>query len=67
VAYDCSNFGQRGNFSVTPVNGGVYVGEIAVNQLGEDGKGTEHYHGASGTRYIQISTVCNWVVEAVSL
>lgn len=65
-SYDCTNFSNTGNFIVHVRNkGGGYSGFQSVNELGAQGSGTEHYHGESGTYYLEISSECKWAVKAV--
>jgi hypothetical protein len=65
-AYDCSNFGNDGNFVVTIFKGNTMSDEAGVNELGSKQDGTEHLHGGAGERYLEINSECNWEVEAVS-
>lgn len=63
-SYDCSNFGNQGNFIVTVYNsdGSVSFENTEVNQLGSSGSDVQHYH-KSGTYYLAIDSECNWTVN----
>jgi hypothetical protein len=70
--YDCANFGLSGNFIVqiydltgsaggTAASGGnLDFDNQGVNQLGANGSGVEHYHSGGNTKYLKISSECNW-------
>jgi hypothetical protein len=64
-SYNCSNFGQKGNFAVM-ITSKPEAYEEGVNELGESGDGTDHLHGGNGVRYLEINSECSWNVEAVS-
>lgn len=62
--YDCSSFGDKGNFQVF-----IYTGDgtmsfqnTGVNQLGSKDSGTEHYH-TGGTYYLQVNSECSWTMK----
>jgi hypothetical protein len=62
-SYNCTSNGENtGNFIVN-VNGGD---EMGTNQLGAKDDGTEHFHTGPGTRYLEINSECDWVVEVMS-
>jgi hypothetical protein len=61
-SYDCSNFGNEGNFIVT-VSGDTDA--VAVNQLGSGDSGIEYMH-AGGNVYLEINSECSWTVKAVN-
>jgi hypothetical protein len=66
--YDCSAFGQSGNFA-TNING--YGGasntlDSGTNQLGMSGSGTNHYYD-HGTFSIDVNSECNWTDEAITV
>ena len=66
--YDCSNFGEQGNFQVSAYDSGNSSEEDAinpVNELGKSGSDTEYYHQA-GTYYLQVNSECNWSLTAKS-
>jgi hypothetical protein len=62
--YDCSNFGQKGNFQVMIYNGdgSMSIENGAVNQLGSKDSGVEHYH-KGGTYYLEVNSECSWTVQ----
>ncbi len=62
--YDCSSFGQAGNFQVFPDGPGFLS---PVNQLDIKGSGVEHYHDG-GEYYLTVNSVCNkWTVKAIDV
>ncbi len=66
--YDCSNFGQSGNFTVTVMNktgANAELSDQPVNQLGMSGNSVEHYH-AGGDVYLTVSSECNWTIKATA-
>lgn len=66
--YDCSKFGNSGNFIVQisqpPGKVGVNVlsHDQGVNQLGASGASVEHYH-YGGTIYLQVISECSWSIK----
>lgn len=63
-SYDCSNFGNQGNFQVFIYNGSgsMSYSNSPVNQLGASGADVEHYHNG-GTFYLTMNSVCSWKVQ----
>lgn len=63
-SYDCSNFGQNGNFQVFIYDGSGQMSfrNSPVNQLGASDSGVEHYHNG-GTFYLTMNSVCSWKVQ----
>lgn len=66
-AYDCSSFGQSGNFIISIEGADTMHPEAGTNQLGPKGDGTEHFHGGAGYRYLEMNSECKWSVKAISL
>ncbi len=64
-SYDCSSFGQQGNFIVTVYNndGSMSLENSAVSQLGKNSTDVQHYH-KGGIFYLDISSECSWHVTA---
>jgi len=62
--YDCSNFGQNGNFQVYIYNGDgtLSLANSLINQLGKSDTGVEHYH-TGGTFYLTVNSVCKWNIQ----
>jgi hypothetical protein len=62
--YDCSNFGDQGNFQVMIYNGdgSMSFDNVAVNELGASGTDVEHYH-KGGTYYLVVNSECKWKVS----
>lgn len=59
-SYDCSAFGQQGNFAaLVKLPGGGSSPNIGTNQLGTGGSDVEHFH-AGGTFYLEIISDCAW-------
>lgn len=65
--YDCSDFGNSGNFIIQITGADVMRPEAGTNELGARGSGTEHLHGGAGYRYLEMNSECNWEVKAISL
>jgi hypothetical protein len=66
-AYDCSSFGQQGNFIVSinaddPLSGAALLSP--VNQLGKKDAGVEHYHSGGNGIWLEINSECSWSVKA---
>jgi hypothetical protein len=59
-AYNCSNFGNSGNFQVYITGADQDTG---VNQLGPGGQGVEHYH-QGGSIYLEVNSECAWQIRA---
>jgi hypothetical protein len=57
-SYDCSDFGYKGNFIVT-VEGDTF--DVAVNELGKKGKGTQNEYD-TGRMFLEINSECDWHV-----
>lgn|ERR1700674_1077500 len=61
-SYDCSNFGQNGNFQIY-----IYGKDssdlkgIGANELGAKGSDVSHQHD-TGTFYLQMNSACAWHV-----
>jgi len=71
-SYDCSKLGTSGNFAITNYdyngaitgngNGGaVDLDNQGINQHGNSGQGTEHYH-SGGNKYIKVISECAWTL-----
>jgi len=61
--YDCSNFGNQGNFQVMIYNkDGTMSTQLPVNQLGSKDSGVEHYH-SGGSYYLEVNSECSWTVN----
>jgi hypothetical protein len=65
-SYDCSSFGQSGNFIVDVMGSGSAADttDSGVNQLGSSGQGVEHYYD-QGTFQLVIDSECSWAVKVV--
>ena len=61
-SYNCSNFGQAGNFQVYVYQGTNLV-DTPVNELKLRGSG-QSYEYQSGLTHLQINSECNWHVKA---
>lgn len=62
-SYDCSNFGQQGNFQVMQYRNGE-LDTIAVNEIGLKGSDATAEH-QSGTYYLSVNSECAWHIKAV--
>jgi hypothetical protein len=62
-AYDCSGFGQSGNFIVNLNNASGLVAGVA-NELGAKGQSSSaaYFNGASGPYHLEIDSECSWNV-----
>lgn len=58
--YDCTAFGQSGNFAVTIMDKDGFVG-LAANQIGAKGTDASVQHQA-GRFYLEINSECSWHV-----
>jgi hypothetical protein len=60
--YDCSSFGQKGNFQIF-----VYTGnspsDVAANELGNKGSDSSPEYGSSGTHYLEVNSECKWTLK----
>lgn len=63
-SYDCSTFGDRGNFQVFIYNGdgSMSFSNSGVNQLGASGSDTDYYH-TGGTFYLEVNSECSWHIQ----
>lgn len=61
-SFDCSNFGQSGNFSIA-IQGDAY--DLAANQLSMRGHDISYEH-SGGNVYLEINSECNWRVQALA-
>ena len=57
-SFDCSEFGQSGNFAVTVYKDGQ-MADMAANQLSMSGNDVSHMH-LSGTIYLEVNSECRW-------
>lgn len=60
--YDCSNWGQKGNFQIFIESEDGGMSDIGANELGMSGSDTNYYHDG-GTYYLKINSECNWTVK----
>ena len=62
-SYDCSNFGDQGNFQVFiyTSDGSMSFDNAPVNEEGMSGSDTEYYH-TGGSYYIEVNSECNWKI-----
>jgi hypothetical protein len=63
-SYNCSAFGQAGNFAVLE-DGGADFGGATVNELGTAGHGITHAYGDSGSHYLEVDSECAWSMQVV--
>ena len=59
--YDCSNFGQNGNFQIFVYNSDGSLADLGANQVGAKGSDTTYEH-RGGTFYLQMNSECKWHV-----
>ncbi len=61
--YDCSSFGDQGNFQVYIYNSDGSMSDAqGVNELGKSGSDTEYYH-QSGSYYLEVNSECSWTIK----
>jgi len=58
-AFDCTAFGQSGNFSVSVYTSDGTPSDIAANAIAIKGQDSTVEHGA-GTYYLQVDSECSW-------
>lgn len=58
--YDCTAFGQSGNFMV---NSDDY--QLVINQLGNKGADTQYVHGDPGAHSLSIDSECAWTIQVL--
>lgn len=65
--YDCSNFGQSGNFIVMVYgnDGNLSLSNDGPNELGMKGNDVDHEHNG-GTYYLEVDTECHWSIKVTS-
>lgn len=63
-SYDCSNFGDQGNFQVFiyTSSGSMSFDNAMVNEAGMSGSDTEYYH-TGGTYYLEVNSECSWNIK----
>lgn len=62
-SFDCSNFGQSGNFSVYE---DYPDGDILTNELAKKGTDVTHEH-EGGTHWLKVSSECSWKIKVVDV
>ena len=63
--YDCSSFGQEGNFIVSVYNSDGTPSDVSgVNQLGRSGSDTEYFH-QGGNLYLVVNSECRWTIRVL--
>jgi hypothetical protein len=60
--FDCTNFGQTGNFQIYVFDGGSSLVDIPANALALKGSDTVYEHNLSGPYYLEMNSECNWRV-----
>lgn len=60
--FDCTNFGQSGNFQIFVYDGGGRLVDLAANALAMRGQDTSYEHNLSGPYYLQMNSECDWHV-----
>lgn len=61
-SFDCSNFGQSGNFLI--LEDGSY-GAMDVNELAFTKSGTSYAYNDAGKHYIEVDSECSWSVKVI--
>jgi hypothetical protein len=60
--FDCSNFGQAGNFMIVVYDGSSQLKDAPANALAMTGSDTVYEHNLSGPYYLEMNSECNWHV-----
>jgi hypothetical protein len=60
-SYDCTNFGQSGNFGIFVFNFEGSLSDVAANQHGSKGADVANEH-QGGTYYLEVDSPCDWHV-----
>lgn len=61
-AFDCSSFGDTGNFIVTVFGTDGTIRDLAVNELAGKGNSTTQGY-ATGDLYLEMNSECSWSVR----
>jgi hypothetical protein len=61
-SFDCSNFGQSGNFQVYVYDGSSQLKDVPVNALAMKGSDIAYEHNLSGPYYLEMNSECDWHV-----
>jgi hypothetical protein len=63
--YDCSSFGDSGNFIVNVKNGDGSddFQATGVNELGPGGDGIQNFHADGGSKYFDVNSECSWALN----
>lgn len=59
--FDCSGFGDEGNFQVYEDGS-----KVMVNDLAESKNATTYAYDDAGTHYLQVNSECDWTVTVAS-
>jgi hypothetical protein len=63
-SFNCSNFGQSGNFQVFEDGGSDFSG-VTVNDLAMSKSSSTWAYGDGGRHYLEINSECSWEVKVV--
>jgi hypothetical protein len=63
-SFDCSGFGQKGNFQVFEDGGGDLTGVI-INDLAMSKSATSWAYGDAGKHYLEVNSECSWKVTVI--
>ncbi len=63
-SYNCQSWGSKGNFSVEIHTRSGDLFNVAANQLGNVGRGTDYEH-QGGTFYLDIDSECAWNIRVI--
>jgi hypothetical protein len=61
-SFDCSNFGQRGNFQVYEYAGSS-LENVMVNDLAMSKSGSTYAYRDAGLHYLQVNSECSWSLQ----
>jgi hypothetical protein len=60
--FDCTGFGQAGNFQIYVYDGSSGLKDLPVNSLSLKGSDTVNEHNLSGPYYLEMNSECDWHV-----
>jgi hypothetical protein len=62
-SFDCSDFGQSGNFQVYEDGGNDYA--LSVNDLAKSKSASTLAYNDAGSHYLQVNSECTWTMKVI--
>lgn len=62
-SFDCSNFGQSGNFIV--MEDGTLTGAMSVDELALTKTGSSYAYDDAGKHHIEVDSECSWTLKVI--